>query len=191
MRRRYSVCRFVDAASLIRERVPDVAVTTDVIVGFPGETESDFQETHRLCQDVGFAAIHVFPYSRRPGTAAARMPDQVPAAVKRDRLERMLALARASAGAFRARFQGRTMDVLWEEARPRRSGRILWQGLTDNYLRVYTDADNPAADPPGPDLANLVMPTRLGGSTIDGLWGEPCLPGPSGRPAFGPGRVED
>jgi threonylcarbamoyladenosine tRNA methylthiotransferase MtaB len=172
MRRRYSVRRFVEAASLVRERVPDVAVTTDVIVGFPGETEVDFQETHRLCQDVGFAAIHVFPYSRRPGTAAARMPDQVPIAVKRDRLERMLALARASAGAFRARFQGRTMDVLWEEARPRRSGRILWQGLTDNYLRVYTDADNPAADPPGPDLANLVIPTRLGEATTDGLWGE-------------------
>ena len=171
MRRRYSARQYLEAASLIRERVPDVAITTDVMVGFPGETEADFQETYRLCQEAGFAAIHVFPYSRRPGTAAALMPDQVPPAVKRHRLERMLALARASADAFRARFQGRTMTVLWEEAR-RRGARTLWQGLTDNYLRVYTDAENPAADPPRQDLTNLLLPTRLGRAAADGLWGE-------------------
>ena len=172
MRRRYSARQYLEAASLVRERVPDVAITTDVMVGFPGETEADFQETYRVCQDAGFAAIHVFPYSRRPGTAAGLMPDQVPAAVKRHRLERMLALARASADAFRARFQGRTMTVLWEEARLRRGARARWQGLTDNYLRVYTDAENPAADLPRQDLTNLLLPTRLGKATADGLWGE-------------------
>jgi threonylcarbamoyladenosine tRNA methylthiotransferase MtaB len=179
MRRRYSARRFAEAVSLVRERVPDVAITTDVMVGFPGETEVDFQETCRLCRDVGFAAIHVFPYSRRPGTAAARMPDQVPAPVKRDRLDRMLALARSSAADFRARFQGRTMHVLWEEARLRRTGRTLWQGLTDNYLRVYTDAENPclvadvpSADPLERNLTNLLLPTRLVSATADGLWGE-------------------
>jgi threonylcarbamoyladenosine tRNA methylthiotransferase MtaB len=172
MRRRYGARQFLEAASLIRERVPDVAITTDVMVGFPGETEADFQETYNLCQEAGFAAIHVFPYSRRPGTAAALMRDQVPPAVKRHRLEQMLALARASADAFRARFQGRTMTVLWEEARPRRGARTLWQGLTDNYLRVYTDAENPAADPPRQDLTNLLLPTRLGRAAADGLWGE-------------------
>jgi threonylcarbamoyladenosine tRNA methylthiotransferase MtaB len=172
MRRRYSARQFLEAASLIRERVPDVAITTDVMVGFPGETEADFQETYHLCQEAGFAAIHVFPYSRRPGTAAALMRDQVPPAVKRHRLEQMLALARASADAFRARFQGRTMMVLWEEARPRRGARTLWQGLTDNYLRVYTDAENLAADPPRQDLTNLLLPTRLGRAAADGLWGE-------------------
>jgi threonylcarbamoyladenosine tRNA methylthiotransferase MtaB len=179
MRRRYSARRFLEAVSLIRERVPDVAITTDVMVGFPGETEADFQETYRLCQNAGFAAIHVFPYSRRPGTAAALMRDQVPVSIKRHRLERMLALASASADAFRARFQGRTMTVLWEEARRRRSARTLWQGLTDNYLRVYTDAENPyrstgriAVDPPRQDLTNLLLPTVLGGAAADGLWGE-------------------
>jgi threonylcarbamoyladenosine tRNA methylthiotransferase MtaB len=189
MRRRYSARQFLEATSLIHERVPDVAITTDVMVGFPGETEADFQKTYRLCQEAGFAAIHVFPYSRRPGTAAALMRDQVPAAAKRDRLERMLALARASADAFRARFQGRTMAVLWEEAR-RRGARTFWQGLTDNYLRVYTDAEKsclpagrPAGDLPRPkvgrpggpgrlDLANRLLPTRLD-SAADGLWGEP------------------
>jgi len=172
MRRRYGARQYLEAASLIRERVPDVAITTDVMVGFPGETENDFQDTYHLCQEAGFAAIHVFPYSRRPGTAAALMPEQVPPAVKRHRLEWMLALARASADAFRARFQGRTMTVLWEEARPRRGARTLWQGLTDNYLRVYTDAENPAADPPRQDLTNLLLPTRLGRAAADGLWGE-------------------
>jgi len=170
MRRRYSGRQFLQAASLIRERVPDAAITTDVMVGFPGETEADFQETYRLCQEVGFAAIHVFPYSRRPGTAAALMSDQVPAPVKRHRLERMLALARSSADAFRARFHGRTMAVLWEEARPRRGGRTLWQGLTDNYLRVYTDAEISAVGPPG---GNRLLWTRLGRAAADGLWGEP------------------
>jgi threonylcarbamoyladenosine tRNA methylthiotransferase MtaB len=176
MRRRCSARQYLKAASLIRERVPDVAITTDVMVGFPGETEDDFQSTYRLCQEAGFAAIHVFPYSRRPGTAAALMRDQVPPAVKRHRRERMLTLARASADAFRARFQGRTMTVLWEEARPRRGARTLWQGLTDNYLRVYTDAENPVADPPRQDLTNLLLPTRLGRAAADGLWGEPCPP---------------
>jgi threonylcarbamoyladenosine tRNA methylthiotransferase MtaB len=174
MRRRYSGRQFLQAASLIRERVPDAAITTDVIVGFPGETEADFQQTYRLCQEVGFAAIHVFPYSRRPGTAAALMSDQVPVPVKRHRLERMLALARSSGDAFRARFHGRTMAVLWEEARPRRGGRTLWQGLTDNYLRVYTDAEISAVGPPGgQDLTNRLLWTRLGRAAADGLWGEP------------------
>jgi threonylcarbamoyladenosine tRNA methylthiotransferase MtaB len=172
MRRRYSTRQYLEAASLIRERVPDVAITTDVMVGFPGETEADYEETYRLCQDVGFAAVHVFPYSRRPGTAAALMRDHVSPAVKRQRLEGMLALARASADAFRARFQSRTMTVLWEEAR-RYGARAVWQGLTDNYLRVYTDAENLAADLPRQDLTNLLLPTRLGRVATDGLWGEP------------------
>jgi len=178
MRRRYSARQFLAAASLVRERVPDAAITTDVMVGFPGETEADFQETHRLCQEAGFAAIHVFPYSRRPGTASALMREQVPPAAKRHRLERMLALARASADAFRARFQGRTMAVLWEEARPRRGARTLWQGLTDNYLRVYTDAENRAAYlPGGQNLTNRILPTRLGRAVDDGLSGEPSASG--------------
>ena len=177
MRRRYSARQFLEAVALIRERVPDVAITTDVMVGFPGETEADFEATHRLCQEVGFAAIHVFPYSRRPGTAASLLRDQVPPVLKRNRLERMLALARTSAEVFRARFQGRTLAVLWEESR-RRGGRTLWQGLTDNYLRVYTDAEIWAAEPPGrQDLTNRLLPTLLGRATGDGLWGEPASGG--------------
>jgi threonylcarbamoyladenosine tRNA methylthiotransferase MtaB len=175
MRRRYTTDQFRQAVALIRRWLPDVAITTDVIVGFPGEEDEDFQRTHDLCQELAFAAIHVFPYSRRPGTLAALAQEQVPHAVKRQRLERMLKLARASADAFRARFRGRTLDVLWEEARARQDGRPpLWRGLTDNYLRVYTCAENGSASGrcPGLDLANRLLPARLGEPLDDGLWGE-------------------
>jgi len=175
MRRRYTTDQFRQAVALIRRWLPDVAITTDVIVGFPSEGDEDFQRTHDLCQELAFAAIHVFPYSRRPGTLAALAKEQVPHAVKRQRLEGMLKLARASAAAFRACFRGRTLDVLWEDARARRHGQPpLWRGLTDNYLRVYTCAENGSASGrcPGFDLANRLLPARLGEPLDDGLWGE-------------------
>jgi threonylcarbamoyladenosine tRNA methylthiotransferase MtaB len=175
MRRRYTIDRFRQAVALVRRWLPDVAITTDVIVGFPSEGDEDFQRTHDLCQQLAFAAIHVFPYSRRPGTVAALAKEQVPHAVKRRRLERMLQLARTSADAFRARFQGRTLEVLWEDARTRRDDRLpLWRGLTDNYLRVYTCAENGSASGyrPGLDLANRLLPARLSEPLGDGLWGE-------------------
>ncbi len=175
MRRRYTVDQFRQAVALIRRSLPDVAITTDIIVGFPGEGDEDFQRTHDVCQELAFAAIHVFPYSRRPGTVAALAKEQVPHAIKRQRLERMLQLARTSADAFRARFRGRTLDVLWEEARARQEGRPpLWRGLTDNYLRVYTCAEKGSASGQwaGVDLANRLTATRLAEPLGDGLWGE-------------------
>jgi threonylcarbamoyladenosine tRNA methylthiotransferase MtaB len=200
MRRHYTVDEFRQAVALIRRWLPDVAITTDVIVGFPSEGDEDFQRTHDLCQELAFAAIHVFPYSRRPGTVAALAKEQIPHAVKRQRLERMLKLARASADAFRARFRGRTLDVLWEDARARQDGRPpLWRGLTDNYLRVYTSArggwasglctENGSASGrcPGFDLANRLLPARLGEPLGDGLWGE-LEPAGDARPVqVGPG----
>ncbi len=160
MRRRYTAERFRRAVALIRELVPDVAITTDVIAGFPDETDTDFEATHSLCEEIGFAAIHAFPYSRRPGTAANLMRNHLPVAVRRPRLERLLTLAGASAQAFRRRHLGRLMPVLWEERK-----RGLWQGLTTNYLRVYTRADD--------DLTNKLLPTRLLALRAEGLSGEP------------------
>jgi threonylcarbamoyladenosine tRNA methylthiotransferase MtaB len=160
MRRRYTAERFRAAAALIREHVPDVAITTDVIAGFPGETDADFEATQRLCEEMGFAAIHAFPYSRRPGTAANLMPDQVPVAARRRRLQRLLLLAAASAEAFRRHHLRRVLPVLWEEAR-----RGRWRGLTANYLRVYTRADE--------DLTNKLLPTRLLDLEDEGLSGQP------------------
>ncbi|MEE8346244.1 MAG: tRNA (N(6)-L-threonylcarbamoyladenosine(37)-C(2))-methylthiotransferase MtaB, partial [Dehalococcoidia bacterium] len=159
MRRRYTAQQFRHAVDMIRDHVPDVAITTDVIAGFPGETDSDFEATLSLCRETGFAAIHAFPYSRRPGTAANLMTDQLPAPVRRQRLERLLALGEESATAFRRRYQGRDMPVLWEERK-----RGVWQGLTPNYLRVYTRADG--------DLTNAIVPTRLIALQGEGLSGE-------------------
>ena len=160
MRRRYTAERFRRAVALIRELVPDVAITTDVIAGFPDETDTDFEATYSLCEEICFAAIHAFPYSRRPGTAANLMGNHLPVAVRRRRLERLLTLADASAQAFRRRHLGRLMPVLWEERK-----RGLWQGLTPNYLRVYTRADD--------DLTNKLLPTRLLALQDEGLSGEP------------------
>ena len=160
MRRRYTAKRFRRAVALIRELVPDVAITTDVIAGFPDETDADFEATHSLCEEIGFAAIHAFPYSRRPGTAANLMRNHLAVAVRRTRLERLLTLAAASAQAFRRRHLGRLMPVLWEERK-----RGLWQGLTPNYLRVYTRAED--------NLTNKLLPTRLLALQNEGFSGEP------------------
>jgi threonylcarbamoyladenosine tRNA methylthiotransferase MtaB len=154
MRRRYTADDFRRALALIRRHVPDAAVTTDVIVGFPGESEADFEETYVFCREAAFAGLHVFPYSRRPGTGAARMGDQVPEPVKRERTRRLLTLAKDLRADFEGRFRGRVMPVLWERARPTKGGP-LWEGLTDNYIRVFTRSDA--------DLWNRILPVRLGG----------------------------
>ena len=158
MKRRYKTAGYQRAVTMIRKAVPDAAITTDVIVGFPGETGKEFAESHEFCRQTGFARSHVFPYSRRPGTEAAVMPNQVSEAVKRERVRKMLALAEESARSFRERFLGRTMTVLWEQ---KSSG--VWSGYTDNYIRVYTRS--------GEDLANQLKPAKLESIHKDGVWG--------------------
>ena len=149
MRRRYNPDQFRRAVERVRTAIPDCAITTDVIVGFPGETEADFAETLALCHELAFSKIHAFPYSERAGTEAAGMAGQVRSEIKKERMARLLALSNERALAFHERFVGRTMDVLWEDREP--DGR--WSGLTDNYLRVLaTTADN---------VHNRVLPTQL------------------------------
>jgi threonylcarbamoyladenosine tRNA methylthiotransferase MtaB len=159
MRRRYTAAEYRAAVVLIRERVPGVSVTTDVIAGFPGETDADFEATYRLCEEMRFAAMHCFPYSRRPHTGAGRMPGHLTPPVKRERLQRLLALAARSSEAFRRKQLGRTAEVLWEQ---RSDG--YWQGLTANYARVYTAADA--------GLENRLLPARLTSLHADGILGE-------------------
>ncbi len=132
MRRRYSVFNYIHALSLIRESVPQAAVTTDIIVGFPGETDTTFEESLRVCRELQFARIHVFPFSPRPGTAAASFPGRVDSRVVRARTKRMLSLAEESAHSFRVAFRGHTRPVLWE----RRDASGAWSGFTDNYIPV-------------------------------------------------------
>jgi len=149
MRRRYNPDQFRHAVVRVRATIPDCSITTDVIVGFPGETDADFAETLALCRALAFSKIHAFPYSERAGTEAAGMADQIRQEVKKERMARVLALSHELALDYHRRFVGRTMDVLWEDREP--DGR--WSGLTDNYLRVLATTDD--------DLHNRVLPARL------------------------------
>jgi threonylcarbamoyladenosine tRNA methylthiotransferase MtaB len=163
MGRRYTIGDYGRVVALIRQAVPDTAITTDVIVGFPGETEAEFAEGLEFCRQVGFARIHVFPYSLRPGTAAAGMSGQVSAGVKKQRRQQMLALADESAKRFREKYLGRVMPVLFEQ-----KSRGLWSGLTDNYIKVYIKSDK--------DLSNRILPVKMEKIYKDGVVGTTSLP---------------
>jgi len=126
--------RYAMLAEAARAAIPDLALTTDVMAGFPGEDEAAFAESLAFVERMGFARLHVFPFSPRPGTPAARLPDQVPVPVRRERARRMREVGERLAETFQQRFVGRKMEVLWE----RRRDDGLWYGLTDNYLRVVT-----------------------------------------------------
>jgi threonylcarbamoyladenosine tRNA methylthiotransferase MtaB len=159
MKRRYTVADYRRAVTLIRTSVPEVAITTDVIVGFPGETDEEFRQTVDFCREMGFARIHVFPFSPRPGTTAADMPGRLAPVVTKGRSRQMLALAGQSDIDYRQRFLGRTRHVLWEQ---REAG--IWSGLTGNYIRVYTRDDE--------DLNNRLLPVKLLKIYRDGVWGQ-------------------
>jgi threonylcarbamoyladenosine tRNA methylthiotransferase MtaB len=169
MGRRYCTGEYEEAVNLVREAMPDIAITTDVIVGFPGESEEEFEESYRFCERIGFAGLHIFPYSARPGTPAARMPGKVPEKIKKARSQIMLDLAQRSARDFRRRFSGQTIPVLWEEQRAER----LWIGHTGNYIKVITRSDEP--------LRGCLAETKLGGEYEDALWGDISRIGPSAK----------
>jgi threonylcarbamoyladenosine tRNA methylthiotransferase MtaB len=163
MRRRYTAAQFVDAATRIKAAVPGAAITTDVIAGFPGETDEDFEATLALCREVGFARLHCFRYSPRARTAAARLPGQLPPPVKQERMSRLLALGEELSLAFRREHAGTVRPVLWESERPAEDGAgSLWHGHTDNYIPVYGI---------GTGLLNRVTPVELGEVYHDGVRG--------------------
>jgi len=114
MRRTYSRERYLDRVALLREHVPDIALTTDIIVGFPGETEEDFAQTLSLCEEVAYDGAFTFVFSPRRGTEAATLPDQVPHPVKVERMERLVEVIQRRAKERAQRFVGRTLDVLVE-----------------------------------------------------------------------------
>ena len=114
MRRTYDRERYLDRVALIREHVPDCALTTDIIVGFPGETEEDFAETLEVVEEVGYDGAFTFIFSPRRGTEAAELPDDVPHEVKVERMERLVEVVQRRARERAQRFVGRTLDVLVE-----------------------------------------------------------------------------
>ncbi len=163
MARRYTSARYRAIVETARRLVPEIAITTDIITGFPGETDAQAEESYRFAEEMRFAKAHVFRFSARQGTAAARMKQQVSDPIKKARSERLLALNAAHGRAFREQFVGRVVEVLWEEPRP--SG---WEGLTDNYLRVELD---PSCAASAGDLRNTLSRVRLTALTEDGLVG--------------------
>ena len=158
MNRHYDTAAFARLLENVRRNIPDVSVTTDVIVGFPGETDALFEESLDFVSRMGFAKVHVFPYSRREGTPAARMGGQLPTAVKKERVRRMEEAAEAAAKACREQILGRTEDVLFET-----ETEGISDGLTGGYFRVYTDA---------PVKLGEIAPMRLTRLYRDGFWAE-------------------
>ena len=131
MNRKYDTERFYESVALLRDHFEDPAITTDMIVGFPGETEAEFGQTMDFIQRCAFSAMHIFPYSRRPGTPAAQMAGQVPKAIKEERARRGAAVAAQMEREYLERFVGRTLPVLFEEERDG-----LWRGHTTRYTEV-------------------------------------------------------
>lgn len=139
MRRNYDAAQVAEVIRRVRKFAPDVAITSDIIVGFPGETEAEFEETMRFVKENGLAKVHVFPYSERQNTLAAKM-EQLPVELRRERAARLQEIADQCRRDFIKSQLGKTAEVLWEH--PRDTG--LSEGVTDNYIRVrITDSHSP------------------------------------------------
>lgn len=163
MGRRYSVADLARRVGQVREVIPEVSITTDLIVGFPGETDQEFDETMQFVEDLALSRLHVFRYSRRPGTAAIRLPNPVDPRVAQERSARLISLGERLAASFHQRFVGREVEVLFESMH-KEDGQAVWDGLTDNYLRVEA--------PHSGSLSNTLARVRCLRADVHGLRGE-------------------
>jgi threonylcarbamoyladenosine tRNA methylthiotransferase MtaB len=169
MRRKTTPGSFAALVHSARAAIPEVAITTDIIVGFPGETEAEFSETLEFVKSMQFAGGHVFTYSARPGTPAARLNTQVRHEIQKERNAALRAVLEESAHAYRSGFIGHTLPVLWEaSSRLTKAGWML-EGLTDNYVRVTAVAREARW--------NQLDPVHLTSDTCGGLKGELRLSG--------------
>lgn len=153
MARKTTPQAFAELVQAARQAIPGVAITTDLITGFPGEDEQEFEESLAFVQEMQFADGHVFTYSARSGTAAARMPGQVPQAMRKQRNARMRKALAESALAYQTGFLGQTLPVLWESATSLGPQGWEFSGLTGNYLRVFAHSSQ--------QLWNQVTPVIL------------------------------
>lgn len=165
MGRRYTTREFAALVEQARACIPGLAITTDIMVGFPGETDAEFEASLEFVRQMSFSRLHIFRYSPRPGTPAARLPNQVPAEVSAARSEAMAAVGMASSRLFRQSLLGQTLPVLWEV---RDEDSRQWEGLTDNYVRVRVCSED--------DLHNRIKPARLVALDDDGIQGELVIP---------------
>ena len=157
MKRKYDTARYLESVTLLQRHFPGCAVTTDMIVAFPGETEEEFEESLAFIQKCNFADMHIFPYSRRPGTPADKMPGQHPNAIKEDRSRRAIAVATQMSADYRAAMVGTVAQVLFEEPEG-----DFFLGHTPNYVKVYVKEK---------DLHNQIKPVTLIAPHKDGLLG--------------------
>ena len=160
MHRPYDTARFTQLLQQIRAQVPDVAITTDIIVGFPGETEEDFATTLAFAEKCGFAKMHIFPYSKRKGTPAEKMPNQVDEAVKGERAARLAAVDEKLHQAMLKQMVGKTEEVLFEQP----VDAVHMEGLCGPYLRVVVSGTS--------ELANTIANVKITGIVDDWLTGE-------------------
>ncbi|MFP5113658.1 tRNA (N(6)-L-threonylcarbamoyladenosine(37)-C(2))-methylthiotransferase MtaB [Bacillaceae bacterium C204] len=140
MRRKYTMEFFGERLDRLKEVLPGLAVTSDVIVGFPGETEEEFMETYNFINDHKFSELHVFPYSKRTGTPAARMEDQVDEEVKNERVHRLISLSDQLAKEYASQFEGEVLEVIPEEVSKEEANPGSLIGYTDNYMKVVFSA---------------------------------------------------
>ncbi|MDX1613776.1 MAG: tRNA (N(6)-L-threonylcarbamoyladenosine(37)-C(2))-methylthiotransferase MtaB [Candidatus Promineifilaceae bacterium] len=161
MARRTTRTSFRRLAADARAAIPHLSLSTDIIVGFPGETAADFAASLDFVQEMAFARLHVFPYSRRPGTAAAAMPGHLAKKIKKERVRRMIDLGQSLSQRFHQGYVGRTAAVLWEQTHGADDQGLRWIGYTRNYIRV--SAHGPA------DLFNRIRPARLLEARPDGM----------------------
>jgi threonylcarbamoyladenosine tRNA methylthiotransferase MtaB len=158
MNRHYDTAEFGRLIEQVEREVPGVAVSTDIIVGFPGETEEQFARGLEFVEKMNFSRMHVFPYSKRSGTPAAERKDQIQETVKKERAHRMQELAARKTEEFHKSFLGKSMRVLFET-----NTDGVTDGLTDNYIRVYTDDEVTCGEIYTVELLKLYK---------DGVWGK-------------------
>lgn len=149
MNRKYDTARYTESVELLRKYFPDVAITTDIIAGFPDETDEDFEESIAFAEKIGFAKIHAFPYSPKEGTPAAKMNNQILNSIKNERTSRLIELSDKMADYFINGVKGRIMPVLYE----RQVSDGIYEGYTTNYIRVHSkSAEN---------ISNSIVDTEI------------------------------
>ncbi|MFD1705455.1 tRNA (N(6)-L-threonylcarbamoyladenosine(37)-C(2))-methylthiotransferase MtaB [Siminovitchia sediminis] len=140
MRRKYTMEFFAERLEKLKKALPGLAITSDVIVGFPGETEEEFMETYNFVKEHRFSELHVFPYSMRTGTPAARMKDQIDENLKNERVHRLIALSDQLAKEYASQFENEVLEVIPEERFKQDPDSGLYEGYSDNYLKVVFPA---------------------------------------------------
>lgn len=158
MNRRYTIEEFKAGVDLLRKAYPNVSLTTDVIVGFPGETDAEFNITYENLKEIKFYKMHIFKYSQRKGTKAAVMPNQIDGNIKEERSRKLIELSDKNEKEYNEQYIGKEVEVLFEELHVE-SGKRYFKGHTSNYLVVKVETEE--------NLENQIRKVRV--SSLDGL----------------------